>query len=119
MVKKKVNITKEQIKIEELASKIQLLFGFCGALIKDKELILKCTNIASDQQNYAMSAAVLIEACGGDYQEDELEARIVRDRGKALYDLVCVLDQTEKDRGEFKGSQEQKKKVLKQLRGFM
>lgn len=49
----------EKIRIDILAEKIKLLFGFCANLISDIDLLEKAEKTASDKSDYAISAAPL------------------------------------------------------------
>lgn len=104
-----------------LAEKIKLLFGFCADLIPDKDLLKEVYEVAGKRTDSALTMAPILGAFGQDYTEVHFEAELHQRRAKALYDLVNVLDQTEKDRAEFlakqKAKDEGRRNLLKTL-GF-
>ena len=119
----KKTLTKEQeakkIKCDILAEKIKTLFMFCADLIKDKELSIDSANFLSKRVERIGSAAVLIEAMGGDYKADEFKAKLQKDRATALYNLINCLESTENKRIEFKKDQANNRKQREVLRNFL
>ena len=94
--------TEEKEKIELLAERIKLLFGFCAEFIPDIELLKNTFIIAADKENFAESAAPVLCAFGIDYEEKSLEWRIRKERAKALINFIEVLARTEKERTKMK-----------------
>lgn len=90
----------EKIRINALAERIKLLFGFCVDLIPDIDLIEKTASNAGEKASMSMSAAPLLEAAGIDYEEKNAEWELRRKRADALANLLKVLRDTENDRQE-------------------
>jgi hypothetical protein len=90
---------RERIKI--LAERIKLLFGFCGDLIKDKDLGERVLKLSSSRAEFALSAAPILGAFGLDYEAKNFEAALHAKRAKALLNLLEVLESTENERVEF------------------
>lgn len=105
---KKENLNKQE-RILVLAERVKLLFGFCAELIPDLDLLKEVTISAADKEDFALSAAPILGAFGRDWEADHNEAQLRTRRSEALYELVKVLDETEKGRMEFKISQDKKK----------
>lgn len=100
---------------ELLAERVRLLFSFCAELIPDKERIKAGLDYANDRASTAMAAAPILGAFGQDYEEVHFEANVRARRAKAIYDLVSVLDETEKERAEFRRAKANKKAGLAEL----
>lgn len=90
----------EKIRIDMLAERIKLLFGFCVDLIPDIDLIERTASNAGEKASMAMSAAPLLGAAGIDYEEKNAEWELRRKRADALANLLKVLRDTENDRQE-------------------
>lgn len=110
-------IKKERVVI--LAEKIKLLFGFIADLIKDKDLLKETLGVCEDRQNFAVSAAPILGAFGMDYEEQEFESGMRKERVEALLNLVEVLEKTEKDQLEFQEKQAAKIKGREQLKKIL
>ncbi len=110
---------KKKEKIIEVAERVKLLFQFCAELIPDKELLKKTLEVCEDTQQMAGSTAVIIGACGGDYQALENQARLRKERAAALYNLIEVLEKTEKEQIEFAKKAKTKQANLRQLQGIL
>lgn len=91
-----------------LAERVKLLFGFCAELIPDKDLLKETASVAEDRIGTAMAMAPIIGAYGMDSEVAEFNARLHSRRAKALFELINVLDETEKERLEFKEKQKNK-----------
>lgn len=98
----------EKIRIETLAERIKLLFGFCVELIPDIDLLEKTAASADERAGFAMSAAPILTAAGLDYEEKEFEWRLRERRASALANLLKVLDETEKERAQHAIEREKK-----------
>lgn len=109
--------TDEKIRIEELAMKIKLLFGFCTALIPDIDLLEKANAEAAEKSSMALSAAPVLEAVGLNYREKHATWDLRDKRSKALLNLLKVLKETEEERTEFNKEQE-KMKSLRNLLNY-
>lgn len=88
----------EKVRIDMLAERIKLLFGFCVELIPDIDLLERTANNAGQRESMAMSAAPLLGAAGIDYEEKNAEWALRRKRAEALANLLKVLRDTENDR---------------------
>ena len=106
----------DQEKILILSERVKLLFSFCSDLIDDKEIIKKAYSEASDKHSNTLAAAPILTALNMDYEEIELEHRIRAERADALYNLLDVLDRTEKERSSFKESNERKSVEREKIR---
>lgn len=107
---------KKKIDAEIVAQRIVLLWGFLADFIPFKELIKETAELASERHSFSISAAPIFGALGQDWEEQELETRIGLRRATALYNLVDVIDETEKERVEFAKSKAAKTKNLDILR---
>lgn len=110
MVKKTEIKQKKREKAIEIAGQIEVLLQFSAALIPHLEILKETELYSSDRVGYIMSAAPIIMAVGGDYEEKEFHAWINSKRASALVNLIEVLKDTEDLRVEFKKSQAAKEK---------
>lgn len=92
----------EKIRIEAIAQKVELLFGFCVGLIPDIDLLEKTAHAANQRESFSLSASPILEASGINYEEVHFEMQLRRRRAEALVNLLKVLDETEKERIENK-----------------
>ncbi len=106
----------KKIEVEELAMKIKLLFGFCATLIPHKEMLKDLVDDSEKRSSFSLSAAPVLTAFGEDYEAMHFEAELHRKRAKALYELIEILDATEKERAEFQTKQGEKAKGAAQIR---
>lgn len=97
----------EKIRIEVLAGRIELLFGFCKDLIPDIDLLESAEKNTADMEQNSFSAAPLLGAAGIDYEEAALSWRIKNKRAEAIINLLKTLRDTEQERKDF---EEMKKK---------
>jgi hypothetical protein len=95
-------MSEEQERIEVVAERIKLLFGFCGELLKDRDLVERALDLAQSRASLALSAAPILGAVGLDYEERHTEAQINAFRAATLLNLLNVLEETEKRRRESK-----------------
>lgn len=109
-----INMNKQE-KILEIAEKVKLLFAFCADLIQDKEILKDTYDLASDKQHRVLSMAPIFGAFGENYEEADNEARIKKERAKALYALIDTLDRTEKERSAYADKKKVKQEGLAQL----
>ena len=113
-------MTNEEIKQKEkvliLAERVKLLFGFCANLIPHKKMLKNTYALAEDKEMMSLSMAPILGAFGQDYESVHNEARIKKERAKALYNLIDCLDRTEKERLEWAEKQNKKQEGLAQLR---
>jgi hypothetical protein len=93
--------SEERERIQILADRVKLLFGFCTELIPDIDLLERTAKGAGGKEDMAMSAAPILGAVGLDYEEVNMEWGLRRKRAEALANLLRVLDETEKERAEF------------------
>lgn len=105
----------EKIRIDTLAERIKLLFGFCADLIPDIDLIEKTAKNAGDRESMSLSAAPLLEAAGIDYEEKNAQWQLRRKRAEALANLVRVLRDTEAERKEMEGKAASKQNHRKEI----
>ncbi len=99
----------------ELAEKVKLLFGFCADLIQDKEMLKETYDLASNRQSMSVSMAPILGAFGQNYEDVENEARIRKERAKALYELIDTLDRTEKERMDYEIKKKNRAEGLAQI----
>lgn len=88
----------ERDRIQLLASRIQLLFGFCTEFIPHIDLLERVAKGSGERESMAMSAAPILGATGLDYQEINFEWKLRRKRAEAILNLVKVLQETEIER---------------------
>jgi hypothetical protein len=85
-------------KIEMLAERVKLLFGFCADFIPDIEILRETLLGARQKEDFTMSAAPMLGAYGIYFEEKNAEWKLRRERAEALINLIEVLDRTEKQR---------------------
>ncbi|GIW70342.1 MAG: hypothetical protein KatS3mg101_1089 [Patescibacteria group bacterium] len=100
-MKKEEKKLEKKIEIEVLAERIKLLWVFLAELIPYKETLKDVAEKTSERSSMALSMAPILGAFGQDYEEVHLQKEIERKRAKALYELINVLDETEKERKDF------------------
>ncbi len=88
-------------RVDLLANKMQLLFGFAADLIPDIEILERVAATSSERQSMALTMAPLLGAAGMDYEEKEAEWKMKSKRADALVNLIKVLRDTEEDRKKF------------------
>ena len=115
-MKKKLE-NKERILI--LAEKVRLLFGFCTDLIGDIDLLESTAVGAASRTDMTLTMAPILGAFGQDYEDVHFKRDLERKRANALFNLVKVLRDTEKEREEWTKKQERKRAGLAQLRGIL
>lgn len=113
---KKNKETEQQIEIEMLAERVKLLWRFLAELIPHKEKLKDVAEKTQERSSMDLTMIPILGAFGQDYEEVYLLTEIERKRAKALFNLVDVLDETEKDRKEFAEKQIKKQKGLAQIR---
>ncbi len=118
---KKAKLNKDDKKERALilAERVKLLFGFCADLIPDKELLEEVMNLSGKRTSDVLSMAPILGAFGQDYKEVHFEAEVKARRAKALYDLINTLDETEKEREEFRKKQESKQAGLETIKKIL
>lgn len=97
----------ERIEIEEIAERIKLLFGFVAMLIPHKEKLKAIAERTSNNHSRAQALAPVLTAFGEDWEKAEMETALYYKRAEALYNLVDVLDETEKERIEYSEKKKQ------------
>lgn len=102
-----------------VAEQIKTLFMFCGQLIPDLDILKRLVNRSDENVSRVMAMAPIIEAFGESFEVKEFEAKLHSKRSIALYNLIKVLDETEKERAEFKKLQTEKQKGREQLRSIL
>lgn len=107
----------KRIRVEELASQLELFFQFCVQLIPYMDLLKEAANSLEERESFAVNAAVIIEAVGGDYAKEEFEARSRKERAEAVYNLLEVLQRTENEKIDFRKGEIKKATILNKL-GF-
>jgi hypothetical protein len=81
-----------------LASRIGLLFRFCTDIIPDLDILKDTVEVTGDGKSMAMAAAPVFSALGQDYEKAANGWDRKRRRAAALYNLIKVLDDTEKEK---------------------
>ena len=114
MKKETIKIEK-QIEIEMLAERIKLLWGFLGELIPYKEKLKDVVEKTEERSSMVLTIAPILGAFGQDYEEVYSQKEIERKRAKALFNLINVLDETEKERKEFAEKKIKKNEGLAQI----
>jgi hypothetical protein len=89
-------------RVIELVERVKLLFTFCAQIFPDKDLLEKTVEVANERSAHIDAGAVLVEASGIDYFAASDEARIKKERAKALYDFIVTLERTDKELTEVK-----------------
>ena len=84
---------KKQITDEELATIIEKQLALLSQLVPYKERIKKVMKEAKKKESYILSGAVIWEALGEDWESKVEKARRAYKRAKALYELLCTLDE--------------------------
>lgn len=105
----------ENIDNEVLAERVKTLFTFCAMLVPYKDKLKAVMEEAANRSSFALDAAPIITAFGGDYEAKHFDAELHRKRAEALYNLITTLEDTENERGEFTKEQKAKEKGRKQL----
>ena len=105
----------KKIEIEMLAERVKLLWVFLADLIPHKETLKEVMEKTGERSSMALSIAPILGAFGQDYEEVHLQKEIERKRAKCLYELINVLDETEKERTEFAEKKVKKMEGLKQI----
>ena len=105
----------KQIDAEFVAERVKLLWGFLSDFIPYKEMLKEVSSMANDRHSTALAMAPIFGAFGQDWEEKDMQTKINLERANALYSLVNVLDETEKQRIGFYQKQENKKAGLEQL----
>lgn len=113
------NNLNEKARIDILAERIKLLFGFCAELIKDKDLVKKVLEVSEKRRDFALSGAPILGAFGIDYEEREVDAKLHAERAKALLNLLETLERTETERAEFSNKQIEIAKNRKQIESIL
>ncbi len=108
-------ISKQTIEIEILAERIKLLWALLGELIPYKEKLKDVAEEAGKRSSMTLSIAPILGAFGQNYEEVHLQKEIERKRAEALYNLINVLDETEKERKEFAEKKIKKAEGLAQI----
>lgn len=85
----------------DLETKIKLLWQFLAQLIPHRNLLKEVLGLCGRNESRVSAAAIVITALGGDWEGNELEAKVRRERAEALLNLVDVLIRTEKERKEY------------------
>jgi len=91
----------EKERIEIIAERINILFGFCGDLIKNKVLVEGVLKLSSSREEFALSAAPILGAFGLDYNAESFEPS-PQAKLAALLNLLEVLETTENERAEYR-----------------
>src|SRR3990167_11085817 len=115
---KKAN-TEKRIEIEMIAERIKLLFAFCAELIPHKEMLEKVSYGASERSSLALGMAPIFGAIGQDWEAVHFQKKLEEKRARALYELINVLDETEKERIEFSAKQERRKAGALQIANIL
>ncbi len=92
----------EKSEIEMLATRIELLFGFCKDLFPNIDTLEKAYEGASERASFALSAAPILGAMGQDYEKVNFEWEVKAKRANASVNFLKVLRDTEKERQERK-----------------
>ncbi len=90
----------EKMDNEMLAERIKVLFMFSTALIPYKEKLWEVVGMTRKKESMVSSIAPVLMASGIDHQAAHFEADLQRRRAEALFNLIDVLDITEKERTE-------------------
>ena len=106
---------KKQERIELLAGKITILFGFCTELISDVDLLKEAFTETAKKADFTISAAPILGAYGMNYEEKNIEWKIKADRAEALINLIEVLDRTEKERAAMRIKKVRMEEITKLL----
>lgn len=111
--------TKEEVEKHnralEAATHVELLLQFSGSLIPFLDLLKETYEGAGNQVSLTDAMAPIIGAFGEDYEAISFEKKLKARRAKALYELVKVLSETEKEREEFAEKRERNKEGRAQL----
>lgn len=95
----------KELKIKELATKVELLIQYSTSLIEDKELIKECYDNCNSRSSFVESALPVFQALGIDTDSKMMDIKVQGKRAKALYEFLTVLVETEKERTEFRQNQ--------------
>lgn len=95
------NSTEDKIRIEALAERVKLLLAFCADLIPDKDLLKQTVELSLHRHSRALAAAPILGAFGLDWKEAEMETILHEKRARAIFNLVSIIAETEKDRAKF------------------
>lgn len=91
----------ESVRIQILADRIKMLFGFYVELIPDIDILEKMAQETHSKKGDALSMAPILSAVGIDYEEAELKWSIRNKRSEAILNLVKVLRDTDKEEKKF------------------
>jgi hypothetical protein len=114
------NDIQTKMNVEMVAERVQLLFDFCAALIP-YEMLSETLQVANTRASFAVDATPILEAYGREWEVDRFHAELTAKRAKALYQLINVLDTTERERLEFaekQAAREERRKQIEQLLGL-
>lgn len=114
-MKKENQKQERRIEAEMVAERVKLLWGFLADLIPHLPMLKDVSDGASERSSMALTMAPILEAFGQDYKVVHFQKEVERKRAKALYELIKILDDTEKERAEFANKQQAKKEGLAQL----
>ena len=114
-MKKENQKQERRIEAEMVAERVKLLWGFLADLIPHLPMLKDVSDGASERSSMALTMAPILGAFGQDYEVVHFQKEVERKRAKALYELIKVLDDTEKERAEFANKQQAKKEGLAQL----
>lgn len=107
--------SEKRIRVEALAERIKLLFGFCADLIADIDLIEEVAKKAPERADMALTMAPILGAYGQDYESVHFKRSLEARRAKALYELVLALKETEEQQEEFTKKEASKARGRAQL----
>ena len=96
-----MNDTEKQARVELLAQRIELLFGFMAEMLPDIDLLEEAETTFGSRESFAVSAAPIFGALGEDFRKHEMEAKVRRRRAGALLQMLRVLRDMEADRNNF------------------
>jgi len=85
-------MSKKPLTDEELATIIETQLALLLQLVPYKERIKKVMEEAKEKENYILSGAVIWNALGEDWESKVEKARRAYKRAKALYELLCTLE---------------------------
>jgi hypothetical protein len=106
-------------RIEMLARRVELLFGFMAELIPDIDLLEQAAGNSASNESYAMSAAPIFGAFNLNHEEAVAKWNLRKRRAEALVNLLKVLRDTEHERLQKKNEDERLSAHRERLLGFM
>ena len=112
----------EEIKkkrVEALVPLIETIWQECAMMIPFKDLLQETLALCRDRESTAEGGAAILTACGIDYEEASLEARIRKERSRALLNVIETLERTEKERLDYAGKKVAKQAGAAQLRKIL